>query len=277
MVVPLALMLTAACAAPSGAEPAPVPTATLPLPGPDSNTPAEDSDSPASEPDEASEMRLDGMTVVVDPGHNGANHTAPEVINRQVDAVTIEKNCDTVGAETEDGYAEHEFNFDLSVRVQERLEDSGATVILTREDNDSVGPCITERAGIANEAGADVAISIHADGGPPTGRGFHIIAPAEIPDYTEEIVEPSLRLAEDIRDHFQEESGQPYTDYIAADEGIHVRDDLGGLNLSAVPKVFLEAGNMRNTEDAALLSDEQWRDEAADGVAAGLTAFLLRE
>lgn len=212
--------------------------------------------------------------IVIDPGHNGANNTAPEVINEQIDAGGLEKNCDSVGAATNDGYAEHEFNFELATELRDLLEDEGAEVILTRQDNDSVGPCLPERAAAANDVDADAAISIHADGGPPTGRGFHIIAPAEVRGYTEPIVEPSRLLGEEIRDHFADATDQPIADYITTEDGIHFRDDLGGLNLSTVPKVFLEAGNMRNEEDAALLRDPQWRSDAAQGLADGFAAFI---
>ena len=52
------------------------------------------------------------------------------------------------------------------------------------------------------------------------------------------------------------------------------RSDLGGLNLSAVPKVFIECGNMRNSADARRMTDPQWRQQAAQGIADALTAFL---
>ncbi|WP_236538768.1 N-acetylmuramoyl-L-alanine amidase [Spiractinospora alimapuensis] len=217
---------------------------------------------------------LDGFTVVIDPGHNGANHTAPDVINEQIDAGGLMKNCDTVGASTDDGYAEHEFNFDLATELRDLLEADGAEVVLTREDNDGVGPCLPDRAGAANDIDADAAISLHADGGPPSGRGFHIIAPAEVSGHTEDIVEPSRDLGESVRDSYAEAADMAISDYISTEDGIHVRDDLGGLNLSTVPKVFLEAGNMRNAEDAALLSDPDWREDAAAGVAEGIAAFL---
>jgi N-acetylmuramoyl-L-alanine amidase len=47
-------------------------------------------------------------------------------------------------------------------------------------------------------------------------------------------------------------TSMPVADY-TADKGFSERDDLGGLNLSDVPAVFLGAGNMRNASDAALL------------------------
>lgn len=38
--------------------------------------------------------------------------------------------------------------------------------------------------------------------------------------------------------------------------------------------VFLEAGNMRNTSDAALEETPRWRAQVAQVIAAALTAFL---
>lgn len=213
--------------------------------------------------------------MLIDPGHNGGNADAPTKISRQVPAGPDTKSCDTVGAATADGYPEHEFTWELSQLLRDRLEAEGATVVLTRQDNDGVGPCVNERAAIGNDAGADAAVSIHADGAPPNLRGFHVIAPGEVTGYTEPILESSFLLAQDLRDEFHRVSGQPYADYLGT-EGIDVRTDLGGLNMSTVPKVFLEVGNMRNPTDAEKLTDPRWRDRAADGIAAGLARYLLR-
>ncbi|MGW8531821.1 MULTISPECIES: N-acetylmuramoyl-L-alanine amidase [Nocardiopsidaceae] len=277
----LALLLTAACSASPGGASGGDPTAAPPLPGPQDGGDAPDGDRDAAPGDDApddgpvGEGPLGTRVVVIDPGHNGGNASAPSEINALVPAGPAEKACDTVGAETGDGYPEHEFNWELSLLVKERLEADGATVLLTREDDEGVGPCIDERAGIGNEAEADAALSIHADGGPESGRGFHVIMPGEVDGFTEEIVEPSRLLAEDVRRAYLEGSDIPYADYLA-DEGLDERTDLGGLNMSTVPKVFLEAGNMRNPEDAELLSDPAWRERAADSIAQGMAAYLMR-
>ena len=55
------------------------------------------------------------------------------------------------------------------------------------------------------------------------------------------------------------------------------RSDLGGLNLSNVPKVFIETGNMRNATDASLLESADFRQHAAQALAVGLNQFLARE
>lgn len=215
---------------------------------------------------------LAGRTVVLDPGHNGMNWAHPEEINRQVDIGTGVKACNTTGTSTEDGYAEPSFTWEVAQRTVPLLEALGATVVLTRSDNDGWGPCITERAAIGNEAGADAVISIHADGGPATGRGFHVIHPAVVNGLTDDIADDSRRLAEALHAAYQT-TGMPIADYVA-EGGFSVRDDLGGLTLSDVPVVFLEAGNMRNVEDAALLQDAAFQEAIAQAIAEAVVVFM---
>jgi N-acetylmuramoyl-L-alanine amidase len=142
--------------------------------------------------------------------------------------------------------------------------------------NTGWGPCITRRAAIGNRAAADAALSIHADGGPASGRGFHIIYPPSISGLTNDIAAASYRLAVAVRTAYRAGTGLPYATYIGR-QGLDRRSDLGGLNLSDVPKVFVETGNMQNATDAALLEDPRIRQRAARALARGLTRFLVRE
>lgn len=219
---------------------------------------------------------LAGQVIALDPGHNGANASNPAIIDRLVNVITESKACDTVGAQTDAGYAEHAFNFDVVMRLARLLRAEGATVVLTRHNDHGIGPCVTQRAEIGNRAHADVAISIHADGGPPTGTGFEVIAPGRIaaaPDTP--VIGSSGRLAVEIRNAYHRITGEPYSDYVGT-RGLDVRTDLGGLNLSTVPKVLIECGNMRNSADAARLTSPRFRQRIAVALAAGFTAFLNR-
>jgi N-acetylmuramoyl-L-alanine amidase len=151
--------------------------------------------------------------------------------------------------------------------------------VFTRDDDTGVGPCVTERAEIGNRAARDaapgtavVALSLHADGGPPGGVGFHVIEPLPVAGNAV-IVQPSRRLGVAVREAFRRGTGEPVSTYTGTD-GITRRKDLGGLNLSRVPKVFLECGNMRNARDAARLADPAWRGRAAAALAAGLQRYL---
>ena len=218
-------------------------------------------------------LPLAGDVIVIDPGHNGGNAAHPEIINQRVNVITEQKPCDTAGAQTDAGYPEHAFNFDVATRLAALLRKEGAKVVLTRPTDAGVGPCVTQRAEIGNREHADAAISIHADGGPPGGSGFEVIEPGLVPGYTDKIVKPSRLLGQDIRSAFHTMTGEPYSDYVGV-RGLDVRTDLGGLNLSKVPKVFIESANMRNSRDAALLTSPTFRQRAAAALAAGFTAFL---
>ncbi|WP_131742755.1 N-acetylmuramoyl-L-alanine amidase [Actinomadura roseirufa] len=230
---------------------------------------------PVADTGRAAAGPLSGKVIVIDPGHNGLNYRYPKVINRKVKAGPFKKACDTTGTSTASGYAEHAYTFDVATRLAALLRAKGATVRLTRPNDRGVGPCIDERAAIGNRAHADAAISIHADGAPASKRGFHVILPGYLKGYTGPIVAPSKRLGYDVRDAFRRGTGEPYANYVAKN-GIDVRTDLGGLNMSKVPKVFIECGNMRNGTDAGRLKSASWRQGAAKALATGLARYLAR-
>src|SRR5262249_11419868 len=251
---------------------------------------------------------LRGKVVAVDPGHNGGNFSAASVIGKQIWNGRETETCDTTGAQTDGGYTEAQFNWNVAVYLTADLRAEGATVALTRTSNTGVGPCVTERAAIGNEVHADAAISVHADGGPPPGgggalpapgapgahdapvrgspdpgvgpcvteraaignevhadaaisvhadggppggRGFAILEPVAS-GTNDAIVGASAILGADLRAAFASGTGEPFSSYDGTD-GIQLRDDLAGINLSRVPKVFIECANMRNATDAALV------------------------
>lgn len=218
---------------------------------------------------------LEDAVITLDPGHNGANGANPDEINQQVPIGNGEtKECDTTGTETASGYAEHAYTLSVAKRLRRLLERAGAKVVMTREDDNGVGPCINERARIGNRAGSDAALSIHADGGPPSGRGFHVIRPARTKGLTDDIYAASRKLAGRIRGAYERGTSIPPANYIG-DDGIDVRSDLGGLRLSNVPKVFIETGNMRNAADAAKLESGRYRQRIAEALFDGLSKFIL--
>lgn len=217
---------------------------------------------------------LAGKVIVIDPGHNGGNARHAREINRQVFIGTGWKACDTTGTSTHSGYPEYRFTLDLSRRVARILRERGAKVVMTRTSNRGWGPCITRRARIGNRAHADAAISIHGDGSPTRGRGFHVIRPQRIAGLTDDIAAPSKQLARRVRRSLVRGGLAPAT-YIGH-RGIDVRGDLGGLNLSNVPKVFVELGNMRNRRDAANMRSATWRQRVAERLANALTTFARR-
>jgi N-acetylmuramoyl-L-alanine amidase len=220
---------------------------------------------------------LTGRTVVLDPGHNGGNAAHPEVINRPV-AIGggRSKACNTTGTATASGYTEARFTLTVARVAARRLRRDGAEVVLTRRDNRGVGPCIDRRARIGNRARADAVVSIHADGGPPGGRGFHVIRPSWIDGLTDDIHDESLRLGRALRAAYGARTGLPRATYLGGN-GLVARADLGGLRLSNVPAVFVETANMRNATDAAKIRSPRFRRRIARGIADGVRRYLLAE
>lgn len=244
------MLIIAACSdeAPEDAEPAS--TTSGPPPPIRSATPEPETSAPLTTAYQTTEppgppppppTPLAGRVIVVDPGHNGANGEHPEEINRPVDAGGFEKACNTTGAATNAGISESSINWTVAQLVRDRLEDLGATVILTRTSDDGWGPCIDERGQTAARNRADLLLSVHADGAGSADHGFHVIHPGVVAGYTESSYEASVRLGQELRDSLERGGLVPST-YIGQD-GLVERTDLGTLNRAEVPAAMVEAGN----------------------------------
>ena len=217
-------------------------------------------------------LPLEGKVVGIDPGHNGGNFSDPSLIDKPVWNGREEEACDTTGTETDGGYTEARFNFNVATYLRRRLLAEGAKVVMTRRTNTGVGPCITRRAKILNKAGSDVAIDIHADGGPAEGRGVAILTP--VPDGpNDKVIAASRRFGRILLGRYTKLTGIPISDY-DGNGGFAPRDNLAGLNLTTVPKVLIECVNMRNATDAARLVKPSFQRLAATSMAAAITAFL---
>jgi N-acetylmuramoyl-L-alanine amidase len=215
---------------------------------------------------------LAGDVVGIDPGHNGRNWSDPSYINHLVWNGREMETCDTTGTETAGGYTEAQFNWNVARYLTADLQAQGAKVVLTRHNNYSVGPCINTRAEIIDKAHANVAVDIHADGGPPSGRGFTILEPVA-DSVNKKVITGSDSFARILRSQFVAQTGMPISNYDGT-AGLQPRDDLAGLNLTTVPKVLIECGNMRNATDAKLLVARAFQQHAAAAIAAAITKFL---
>lgn len=219
---------------------------------------------------------LAGKVVVIDPGHQLGNHNFPRKINRPVPAGGFRKPCNTTGTATNGGYPEATFVWVVSQLLTQRLERLGARVVLTRHSNrqDRWGPCVDERGRKGNRIPADVKISVHADGSYTAGaRGFHVIAPTDRRPWTHDIYRASKRLAVDTKAALRAHR-LPVANYIAGGDGLDFRADLGTLNLSDVPTVMVELGNMRGAADARRMTTPAGRQRYADALAGGVRRFL---
>jgi len=220
----------------------------------------------------ASGKPLAGKIVGIDPGHNGLNYTDPAYLNHKIWNGREWEDCDTTGTETASGYTEARFNWKVAMYLRAILVKDGAKVVLTRKNNHGLGPCVNTRARILDRAHADVSIDIHADYAPSSGRGFTVLEPvADGPN--DKVITPSLRFGRDVHAAMRSRTPMPVSDYYGHDCYIR-RDDLAGLNLTTMPKVLIECGNMNNAQDAALLVRSSVQRSIARALATAIVRFL---
>lgn len=216
-------------------------------------------------PGDTADETLSELHIVLDPGHNSENASRPDIVGVLVDDGRGGlKACNTTGTATLDGYPEYEFNYDIAQRVQTQLNDAGATVSLTREET-GVGPCVDVRGQMAGEIGADVLISIHANGSEsPEPHGYFAIVSGD-PLYPAQ-GEPSQILADFLITELDSHGFTPSTVF----GPLTYRDDLATINHSTVPVVMVELAEFRNPDEAHAVTEPEVRQHYADALVDGV-------
>lgn len=153
---------------------------------------------------------------------------------------------------------------ELATRIEGRLAALGTTVLLTRRAD---GPSIpdAERAGFANETGADLLVSLHIDAcGNPEACGLASFHYGVAPDagWSHSGERAARRIHQAILD------AEPLAD-------CHVQNKTWELlRLTKMPAVCIEAGYLSNQADAARWSDPLFIDRLAEAIAQGIIAFF---
>lgn len=216
----------------------------------------------------AAPSNIAGMIVFLDPGHNGANDAS---ISRQVPTGRGgTKDCQASGTSTADGFSEHTFTWDTTLRLRAILTQMGVRTAMSRGNDNALGPCVDERASMANALRPNAIVSIHADGGPANGRGFHVLYSS--PPLNNVQAGPSVQFAKTMRDQLSA-SGIPPATYIGSG-GLDARSDIAGLNLAQFPSILVECGNMKNPVDSALMKTPDGQQKYAEAIARGVAAYL---
>ena len=206
-------------------------------------------------PDRAPTGR-DVRVVVVDPGHGGSDR----------------------GAVGDGGTPEKDLVLDLAQDLRQQLRRLDFDVVLTRDDDRDLEP--QERAELANRAGGDVFISLHADSwfGPQASGVTTFAAPADdepLPQLTQGFTPWHLvqrrhaavsgELAALVQPRLVAASGAP-------DRGI-VRLDARVLQGVDMPAVMIEVGFLTAPGQEQSLLDAGRRRELAAAIAAAVAAF----
>jgi N-acetylmuramoyl-L-alanine amidase len=214
--------------------------------------------------------------VVIDPGHGGTNRGS-------------------LGAT---GFLEKELNLELARRLRSALEAQGITVIMTR--NDDVTVPIETRTEVANSTGADLLISLHANGfASPSAKGFEVyflspavdeearfVAAAEnsaiepvamLPEASDEV---AFILWDTAQNEFVAESS--YLAQLVNEEMARVitipnrgvkQADFSVLKGAYVPGILVESAFITNPQEEAMLRDADFQERVAKAVAAAVARF----
>ncbi|MGV8083399.1 MAG: N-acetylmuramoyl-L-alanine amidase [Coriobacteriia bacterium] len=202
--------------------------------------------------------------VCIDPGHQLHANLAPEPIGPG-SAVTKPKVAGgTTGVVTR--IPEYRFTLTLSLKLKARLEARGVRVVMIRTTDD-VNISNAERAQIANAAGADLFVRIHADGSSDSSmHGISTLYPAGNA-WVAPIQPSSLRAAQLAQASAVAATG-------AANRGLSARSDMAGFNWSTVPTFLVECGFMTNPSEDRLLASDAYQGLLAEGIANGIMQYL---
>lgn len=219
-------------------------------------------------------------TVVIDAGHGGEDH----------------------GARSPGGLAEKEIVLDVSRRLAARLRAQGLSVKLTRQDDRFVP--LETRTSLANAAGADLFISVHANSAGtarPKGvetyfvsldasdAGAGRLARRENSAFAGE---PSLAVAADplaallgdlvVTEHVHESS--EFAKLVQGELAGLGGGDVRGVKQAPfvvlmgveMPAALVEIGFLSNAEDAGELRSARHREAIADSITRAVVAFGRR-
>ncbi|WP_258083991.1 N-acetylmuramoyl-L-alanine amidase [Thermococcus thermotolerans] len=163
---------------------------------------------------------LSGYTICVDAGHGGTDPGA--VAN---------------------GVQEKDINLAIALKVAKLLGEDGARVVLTRDGDYYVS--LSSRVSIANSAGCDIFISIHANSGPTSASGF------EVYHYY------GSTYGNLLATYVDQEIAKviPLNNRGVKEAGFYV------IKYTRMPAILIETGFVTNTYDVSIITNEnyQWR------------------
>ena len=169
------------------------------------------------------------------------------------------------GAQSSNGTTEAETNLKVALKVQTLLEQSGATVILTRSDENAIYDIdsktlkqkkisdIHNRVKIGNESSADIFVSIHLNKIPQQQYyGWQT--------FFQEGNEQSLNLAKSIQSNLNDSIQKENKRVAMKIDNIYIMKHI------EIPTAIVECGFLSNPEEEKLLLEDDYQNRLAWGI-----------
>ncbi len=215
----------------------------------------------------AAEVLGSGLVVVIDPGHQASGMPEKEPVGPGASEMKAKVTSGTVGISTK--IPEYQLTMTIGAALRDELKRRGYTVVMTRESSD-VSISNAERAQIANAAGADVFIRLHANGAENHDiSGAMTICQTSSNPYNAAFYEDSRKLSDCVLSAYVKSTG-------FKKQSVWETDSMTGINWANVPSTIIEMGYMSNPSEDVNMSLGDYQELMVAGIADGIDLYFGR-